>query len=193
MHKKGRWFFKLSFSNIFLILIGILINFVGYWIGEIFSLPFWLDSVGTILTASLLGPLAGGIAGGIGGAICTIAASKTLLYALVNIIVGIIVGLLLPEDTADLFQVLCTAAIVAIVSIVVATPINLFVRHGYTGNIWGDALFDMLRQDGNGKVFCAVLGEALVDFPDKVISFFLATGLTKVWCRFNQNAREEGV
>lgn len=191
MNQKGRWTFRLSFSNIFLLIVAFLINVLGKWLATTFSLPFWLDAVGTVFAAGLLGPLAGGLVGGISGSVCAMMTSVSLLYALINIVIGVIVGILYPEDTTDLFQILCTAAIVAIVAIVVSTPINLLLYHGYTGNKWGDALFDMLQQSGNSRIFSSALGQALVDFPDKVISFFLATGVAKVWYRVNPVKKEE--
>ena len=152
MNQKGRWTFQLSFSNIVLLVVAFLINVLGNWFAEAFSLPFWLDAVGTVFAAGALGPLAGGLVGGISGSVCALLASISLLYVVVNIVIGVIVGLLYPEDTTDLFQILCIAAIVAIVSIVLSTPINFLLHQGYVGNKWGDALFDMLRQDENSSI-----------------------------------------
>lgn len=193
MSHKERWLFKLSFSNIALIVVGIVINIAGNWFARTCHLPFWLDAVGTVLAAGLLGPLAGGLTGGISGGICAMITSMPVLFALVNIVIGIIVGILYPKDTTDLFQILCTAAIVAIVTIAVSTPINLLCHQGYPGNQWGDALFDMLQQNGNSVLASSLLGQALVDFPDKVISFFLATGAAKLWCRLSVAKKEECV
>ena len=65
MGQKGRWIFQLSFSNIFLLIVAFLINILGNWLAETFSLPFCLDAVGTVFAAGLLGPLAGGLVGGV--------------------------------------------------------------------------------------------------------------------------------
>lgn len=183
MSQRRRWTFKLSLSNILILLLALLINVFGNYIAESFRLPFWLDSVGTILTAGILGPLGGALAGSVSGVICTVNASESLLYVLINVFIAVIAGIFYPDDSSDSFQLLCAAATVAIVSIVISVPINLAMRNGYIGNIWGDALFDMLYQDGNNRLFCTVLGQSLIDFPDKVITFFLATGITKLGYR----------
>lgn len=191
MNQKGRWTFRLSFSNILLLIVAVVINILGNWLAEIFYLPFWLDAVGTVFVAGLLGPLAGGLVGGVSGSVCAFMTSASLLYVLINIVIGVIVGILYPEDTKDLFQIMCTAAIVSIVSIIISTPINLILYHGYTGNRWGDALFDMLQQSGNSRLSSSLLGQALVDFPDKMISFLLATGAVKIWYKINPVKKEE--
>lgn len=191
MSQKRRWTFKLSFLNILILLTALLVNVFGNYIAETFRLPFWLDSVGTILAAGILGPLGGALAGSVSGVICTVMASEPFLYVLVNVLIAVIVGVFYPGDTSDSFQLLCAAAIVAIMAIVFSVPINLAMRNGYIGNIWGDALFDMLWQDGNSRLFCTILGQSLIDFPDKVISFFLATGITKLGYKLSLLKKEE--
>lgn len=191
MVKKRHWTFQISLTNIVLLILAFIINLLGDWISEVFKLPFWLDAIGTIFAASLLGPIAGGLVGGISGCVGAVMTSVTVIYALTNILVGIIVGIFYPEDETDIFQILCTGAIAAIVGVVVSTPVNLIFYQGYMKNLWGNALFEMLLQNGNGRAFSSVLGEALVDIPDKVISVFLAAGTARIWCRFHPVTKEE--
>lgn len=192
MNQKRPWAFRLSFANILLLAVAIVINIFGNWISGIFMLPFRLDMIGTIFAAGLLGPFAGGIVGGLSGCISAVVFSTSIAYAVAGILVGIVVGIIYPEDTLDIFQILCTSAIAAIIAVLASTPINLISCDGYTRNLWGDALVDMMMQSGNSMIFSSVLGEALVDIPDKVISVFFAAGAAKVWCRFYPAAKKGG-
>lgn len=184
MNQKRQWAFQLSVPNIVLLVSALAINILGKWVSACFSLPFWLDTVGTIFAAGLLGPFAGVLVGGVSGCLNAAFASVTAIYAVTGICVGLVVGYFYQEDALDLFQILCSGAIVAISAVLVTTPVNIIYYSGYTQNLWGDALIDMMLQGGNSRLFSYVLGEALVDIPDKVISVFFAAGAEKVWCRF---------
>ena len=61
----NKWKFTINLTNIILILLGTMINLLGRWVADSLSLPFWFDSVGTFLSAILLGPVAGAISGGL--------------------------------------------------------------------------------------------------------------------------------
>ena len=181
MHNKIHWGFKPTFLNILLLCAGILLNFGGKWISDTFLLPFWLDSIGTSLTACILGPFAGALTGGTYNLLFALCYSANFCYMLTSISIGIIVGRLYPKNNTDLFQIVCTAAITAITTVAVTAPLNFFFQHGHTGNLWGDALFDMLQQNGNHRIFCAVIGEAFVDIPDKVLCLFIVAGI--LYCK----------
>lgn len=181
MERKRRWTFQISFLNIIVLIFSVLVNLAGGWLNNSCSLPFWLDSIGTIYAGSLLGPIAGGLVGILSSCVNAVADPTALAYAVTSMSVGIVVGMFHLENVTELFQIFCTAAIVAVVSILISTPINLMLHDGYMGNIWGDALFEMLVQSGNGRVLSSALGEALVDIPDKVISLLLSTGLIRIW------------
>lgn len=191
MKQKKKWLFELSVVNIMICFFSIIINIMGDQLSVCCLLPFWLDMIGTIFAAGVLGPLAGGLVGIVSGSISVVLSSTTFLYAIIHLVLGIMIGFFYQRDTNDLFQILYTAAIISLAAIVLSTPVNLVVHNGYVGNIWGDALFDMLTQNGNSRLFSSILGEALVDFPDKVISFFLASGIARLWKRYDRGAKEE--
>lgn len=178
---KGKWKFGITRVHIMILVVGVAINVVGkYMTYEIGVLPFWLDSIGTMYAAALLGPLAGLIVGGLANIIQTIFDNVSIYYVFVNIVVGIIVGYLYPRDHKDIFQVVYTATMVSIVTIALCLPVNYMMYDGYTGNLWGDALYERLRLSEVHKFFCALLGEAFVDFPDKMLSLLIAAGLVKM-------------
>lgn len=175
MRREFIWNRKNIINVCFGILICIAINLAGRNISEIGNLPFWFDSIGTVIIAAYIGPVPGAIVGGITNLCIYLMGQDNLPYAIVNIAVAIVVGKMYPEDLKDYFQIVCTAALTAIVAIVLSTPLNIFLYHGYCGNLWGDALFDMLQKGGSSFLGSAILGEAFVDFPDKVLTLVLAS------------------
>ena len=58
-----KWLFKINAGSIALILLGTLINIAGGMLASKLNLPWWLDSIGTFISAVTLGPVAGAISG----------------------------------------------------------------------------------------------------------------------------------
>lgn len=156
------------------------LNLLGHALSTGLGLPFWLDSVGTAVMAAHMGPVPGAIVGMITNVIMSLAGQEFIVYAIVNMAVGIVVGISYPKDLTDYFQIVITAALTAVVAIVISTPLNILFYDGYCGNIWGDALYDMLEQGGSSRISCVLLSESFVDFPDKVLTLLLASGIIRL-------------
>ena len=54
---------KKDFETGLLIVVCILINYVGKMAAERLALPIWMDSIGTVFSAYVFGPLCGAIVG----------------------------------------------------------------------------------------------------------------------------------
>ncbi|WP_197029594.1 ligand-binding sensor domain-containing diguanylate cyclase [Butyrivibrio sp. AE3004] len=170
-----------------LIAVCVFINLIGRSFAEHFQLPFWLDSIGTIITAIELGPVGGAVCGAFSNILLGIITVniKTLAYLIVSVCIGVSVGLFYPKaSTQTAFKVASTAVLTGIVAVAVSTPMNLYLYGGRTGNIWGDGLIDMIARDVNVPVLCTCLGEAFVDIPDKALSVLLASGMIKLYYIF---------
>lgn len=180
--KNKKWGFKINRKSILILIIGIAVNLIGKYITHNISLPLWLDSIGTIYSAAMLGPIAGAVVGAVSNISYAIVLEPiNLFYMVVNALIGIYVGLFYKKDNNDLFQTLLTAMAISAITIVICVPLNMFAYHGYVGNAWGNALIDMLQNtgtlSGNISIVYSFLGEVFVDFPDKVLSMFIANGL----------------
>lgn len=185
--KKIVWKFEPSLKNIGFLLICLIINFIGKFIAMYFSLPFWLDAIGTCYAAVTLGPLAGVIVGGMTNICLEFVFDTCLPYILVSIIIGIVVGIIYPKDN-EFFQAVFTGVLVAILAIVASTPLNMYFYDGYVGNLWGDALYDMLFKNNTPKVLCCVLAQAFTDIPDKSLTLLLIS----IILRFKEKKNEQG-
>ncbi|MBQ9605930.1 MAG: response regulator [Lachnospiraceae bacterium] len=170
-----KWGFEPGIRNIILILACTIINLLGRWFAERLFLPIWLDSVGTFLSAVLLGPVAGAISGALMNIVTSFWEPGQIWFTLVSIAGGLAVGRFFPRDRKiESFSVIATALFAGFVMTVVSTPLNLIFNQGYTGNAWGDALVDMLSNYVNFKAVCCVAGELLVNMPDKAVSILIA-------------------
>ena len=161
-------------------LAAILGNLLTYFMTNTLSLPIRLDTVGTLLIGALFGPFWGAACGACYGLLWGIANPAFMFFAIPHCLMGYIVGKCYPKDSKDTFQICCTAAFLIVISIIFTTPINIIFREGYTDNLWGDALYDMLYQTENFAMLSAVCAESLVDVPDKILSIFILTFLLRV-------------
>ncbi|WP_026509080.1 diguanylate cyclase [Butyrivibrio sp. LC3010] len=172
MEKMKHW------QSYLLILFCIAINLCGRSITSHVELPFWLDSIGTLIAAIQLGPLGGAICGAALNIILGITSggSTTMAYALVSVGIGISVGIFYPKASYyTVFRVMATAVFAGFVAVFLSTPLNMIFYSGKTGNAWGDGLIDMISRDVNVPIICSFLGEAFVDIPDKALSVVIAS------------------
>ena len=76
------------------VIFTILLNYFGKLFAETLSLPFWFDSLGTVLAAYVLGPFCGAVVGVSCNVIYGVVYSPlNILYAFVSIFIAIIVGI----------------------------------------------------------------------------------------------------
>ncbi len=78
--------------TIFLIPIGVAINFVGGQIALLLKLPVYLDSIGTILVGALCGMGPGALVGALSNILNSITSPPTLAYGILSIMFGILAG-----------------------------------------------------------------------------------------------------
>jgi len=78
--------------TIFMIPIGVAINFVGGQIALLLKLPVYLDSIGTILVGGVCGGLPGAVVGLLSNAINSITSPTTFAYAILNVGFGLLAG-----------------------------------------------------------------------------------------------------
>ncbi|MBR4758615.1 MAG: ECF transporter S component, partial [Lachnospiraceae bacterium] len=164
------------------VIICLLINVGGRYIAEFLNLPVWMDSFGTVLAAYTFGPFCGAVVGASANVISGIFTNPvSYIYAITSIAIGIATGVLARRGwMKDLFGVLTCSVVVTMVSIVVSTPLNLIFYDGDCGNIWGDGVYEYLREIGIPKLLASLVGEFYVDFLDKVITMMFLFGMIRM-------------
>ncbi len=178
---RSKWTFKVNHISIIFLILSLLINLLGRFIISKVSVPFWLDSVGTCFSATVLGPLGGSIVAVFTNIISGWGSFTDMMYSFVGAAVAITIGLFYRrQDWFNSFRTFSAATLSALAAVVFSLPLNMILYGGYTGNEWGDALYDMIYQYVASDWVCAFLAESFVDIPDKVLSMGLVVLALKI-------------
>ena len=151
------------------VLFFLAVNWGGDQLASRMEWPVWLDSVGTVLCAYLLGPVCGAIVGVTSILLAHILYGTPWYYALVSLVIAVITGVAARRKKLNsLFGVMTTSAILAGAAAAAAYPINLILNGGVTGNAWGDAVMGFLGERGLPRWAGLFAGEVYVELLDKL-------------------------
>lgn len=170
------WRVNLTPAVIGLIPAAVGINYVAKAFAEGLKLPVWLGSLGTYLASMLAGPIPGAISGFINNVIYGLTLSPvSTVYALTSIGIGIAVGVLHAKGGfSSARKVFVSALIIALVSSVISTPLNVIFWGGQTGIAWGDSLFAVLVANHVPVFIASFVDEFVLDILDKVVVAYVA-------------------
>lgn len=170
------WRVNLTPAVIGLIPAAVGINYVAKAFAEGLKLPFWLGSLGTYLASMLAGPIPGAISGFINNVIYGLTLSPvSTVYALTSIGIGIAVGVLHAKGGfSSARKIFVSALIIALVSSVISTPLNVIFWGGQTGIAWGDSLFAVLVANHVPVFIASFVDEFVLDILDKVVVAYVA-------------------
>ncbi len=175
---------------IILFVIGcILLNYFGKNLATAFTLPLWLDSIGTVLSAYVLGPVCGAIIGASSNIISSFNTSIFhISYAITSIAIGITVGICAKKGLMEnIFGILSTCFLVAVISTLLSIPFNYIFFSGNVGNVWGDGVIALLCNYEFNEIVSRFVGEFYIDFLDKIITILLLVGIIKTYRCFIKN------
>lgn len=170
------WKIRLSTATMTLIPAAVGINYVAKAFAEGLKLPVWLGTLGTFLSSMLAGPVAGAISGFINNVIYGLTLSPvSTVYAITSIGIGIAVGVLHAKGWfSSAKKVFVSAIIIAIVSAVISTPLNVIFWGGQTGIPWGDSIFAAMIANHIPVWISSFTDEFILDILDKVVVAYLA-------------------
>ncbi|MCR5651854.1 MAG: response regulator [Lachnospiraceae bacterium] len=179
-----KYLFPLSKRSLAIIFAGIVLNVSGECIAAHYNLPLYMDSVGTFVVSMLLGPFAGALTGIVMNVLVGGAPNYQWLYALVSVGGAFTVGrYFYKKEDYDSFRIITASVITGLVMTVLSTPINVIFNSGMTGNVWGDALSEMLMQYIGVKTICCIAGELIVNIPDKILTLMALTLIIRFFRR----------
>lgn len=162
----------------------IVVNVVVGMVLQMINIPLlFLDTVGTIFGAIILGPWYGAAIGGCTNLILGIISGPTNIpFALVNIVLGIIVGYVARKGAFDYKKAIIVGVVLAIVCPLVGTPISVLLFGGLSGS-GADILVGFLMQSGQKIFTSAFIPRILSNIVDKplscIISVFLISKMPK--------------
>lgn len=180
MNKKSMWSLRLNTAALVLIPVAVGINYIGKLFAQTLKLPLWLDSIGTILSAMLAGPIVGGLCGAINNIIYGLQDPMSFIYAITSIAIGVATGVLAYKGMfKSIGKTLIAALIIAAVAIIISTPLNIYAWGGQTGNVWGDAVLTALMAKKVPLWIGSLADEIVVDVLDKIVVVVISFGIFK--------------
>lgn len=174
------------------IIICLALNYFGNVLSVRFNLPMWLDTLGTMLSAYLAGPVVGSIVGVTGNLMYSMAHGGYPVYALTSITLALILGFSARKKMLDsLFGAMTVSVFISLASLVISFPLNLIFYEGRTGNLWGDGVIDRLIEIGSPKIIAQIAGQFYIEFVDKLLTMFVLVLIIRLLRHFTKNNKEE--
>lgn len=171
---------KLTVLQMTLIAFGAVINIIGGNLALFLHLPVYLDSIGTVLLAGLLGPVCGSLTGMISGVISGITTDVYALYFIpVQIVTGVLSGILFRREPLKKSEMIMGAAGVSLPGTCISAVISAFVFGGVTSS-GSSILVALLHKMGMHMVASIVLVQAVTDYADRLISIGIAAAVLGV-------------
>ncbi|WP_130806314.1 CD3073 family putative ECF transporter S component [Senegalia massiliensis] len=176
--------------------LGIVINIVFGTVIQFIQIPLlFLDTIGTIFVAVVLGPFAGAMTGGLTNIIQgMITNPKNIPFAIVNIAIGLIVGLIAKKYRFNFKIAIVTGIILSIIAPLIGTPIAVLVYGGVTGG-GTDIIFAWLLASGQKIFTAAFIPRITGNIIDKIASCILVLFIIqylplnlRAYQKSNQNA-----
>lgn len=160
--------------------ICIVINLVLGTVAQMLQIPLlFLDTIGTILSAVVLGPFAGALTGGLTNVIQGLITNpKDIPFALVNIAIGLIIGFIAKKHKFDLKTAIISGLIISIVAPLIGTPIAVFLYGGVTGG-GTDLIFAWLLATGQKIFTAAFIPRVAGNLIDKIGSCILVSQILR--------------
>lgn len=151
--------------------VGITVNILGTLLNSVLKLPLFLDSIGTIMAAVILGPWLGALTGLLSNLIVGVFYnSVTIPFGLINAVIGLVAGIVsIKYGFETPLPPLIVSLILTVICPAMAAPIAVYLFGGVTGsNI--DALYAILLKSGHQIFSSAFLVRIPTNLADKIIS-----------------------
>lgn len=163
---------RLPTNTLVLIPVAIAINIVVGQLTAALGLPFYFDSIGTILVAVVAGPAAGAVTGAFTNVIWGLTLSPLALpFAITAIVIGVLAGYAARIGVFRTYWLPPIAGLVTgVIAALVSAPIAAFIFGGATGGGTG-AIVAAFQAFGNSLLASTTLQGLLSDPVDKLITF----------------------
>lgn len=170
---------KINLNVMIFMSLCIVINLIGGFIALSFKLPIYIDTIGTLLSAVLLGPINGAIVGGLTSIVNGATFDPISFYFIpVQIVVGLSTGLCFKNYKFQGFKSIVSVILITILGSITASIIASFVFNGVTSS-GSSILVAIFKNLGISTVTAVFSTQIFTDLLDKVISFSLVFSIIK--------------
>ena len=171
---------KNNTRKLVLIALAVAINIAGSKLSVLFSLPIFLDSIGTILTGMILGPLGGAGVGLIGGLVNGVLGDIYSIYFSPSaIIMGLMAGLLLHNRKTSNLSMLWKTFLIVLPASIVSAFIETVVFGGVTSATFTTAAIAILSHTAMSLFGSAFITQLITDYVDKLLAVALVRAAYK--------------
>jgi energy-coupling factor transport system substrate-specific component len=174
---------KIDKFSIFLIPIGVAVNFVGAQIAMALKLPVYLDAIGTILVGALCGGIPGAIVGVISNTINSITYPTYMWYGVISLIYGFVAAFLARRKVfLTLWKTVLSCLIFALIGGTLNSIIT-WILFGFDFATDTTAIFGLLLYENLGfpKFLAELVAAIAMDVLDKFLAvialFFIIKGM----------------
>ena len=163
-----------------MVALGIVLNIVGAFIALNLRLPVYLDSIGTVLSGALLGPVYGVATGVLGSFISGITFDiYSLYYAPVQILTGLMAGWMFRTKWLRGYRLPIGGLALSLPTSIASAAITAFLFGGITSSGSSDLVVLMSKLGMNLTLSCFLV-QVLTDYADKLIAVLLVAAVLKV-------------
>ena len=158
----------------------IVINIVGGMVAHTIRIPLlFLDTVGTILSAAVLGPFYGMATGGLSSILkALIMNPRGMPFALVNVAIGLTIGIIAKKFGFNIKTAIISGLLLAIICPLIGTPIAVFLSGGFVGDPL-DIIVAWMAKSGQSIFISAFIPRVFANLIDKTMSGLLVVSLIK--------------
>ncbi len=154
--------------------LAIAINIVLGIATSMIKLPLYLDTLGTIITAAILGPMPGAIVGALTNIITGFMYSiRDIPFLLVNVAVALVVGFVSRKFKFTYFTAFITGLVLSVLCPLIGTPIGIAIYGGLTGTA-SDVIVMLLKSSGSSIFAASFIAKIANNLLDKVGSCLIA-------------------
>lgn len=166
---------KTPVKKLTLISLGIALNIVGAFIALNLRLPIYLDSIGTIMIAALLGPKYAVITGVCGSLVSGMTFDiYSLYFAPVQISTGLLAGVMFNKDFLSGIKTPFGVLVVALPTSIIGSIIAAYLFGGVTSS-GSSYIVQILKTIGVGDVISVFITQFFTDYIDKFIGVVLVS------------------
>ena len=164
---------KFTTYHITILAFAIVVNIVGGQIALMLRLPIYLDSMGTILTSILYGPVYGMLTSLLSGIILGITVDSYALYfAPAGMLFGLLMGILWKKKVDKTWWIFVVALCVSVPTSFVSAGISAYLFGGitYSGSSY---LVQLLSKTPLGLTLSCFIVQFFTDYIDRVVEIGL--------------------
>jgi len=157
--------------------MGIVINIAGAFIALNLRLPVYLDSIGTIMVSSLLGPAYGIATGLLGSVLSGISFDiYSLYYAPVQILTGLMAGILFKNTWMKGIKAPVGVLFLSLPTSIASSVITAFIFGGITSSA-SSYIVQILSNLGVGLTLSCFIVQIITDYADKFVAAMIVMGV----------------